>query len=192
MVISFDVPQFLTRDEFKIQALGLVRRAEVLREPWTWTDIGKGGYLVKNVLIPDARKPSDEALDSHNLTDEEEDPAALNTRSLTSCSKWQFHVCYSPSWRSPVLYFIKDGPSYNPLHIMLDIEERLSGSDVGRFAKVSQQDHPHLNIPFFYLHPCGTSQHMGDVAPVGEQYLLTWLSCMSHLFPLVDLEYYVV
>lgn len=52
-------------------------------------------------------------------------------------------------------------------------------------GSISQQDHPVLGVPYFYVHPCETAVLMNAVRPgeggnVGEEgYLRAWLSLVG-------------
>jgi len=41
--------------------------------------------------------------------------------------------------------------------------------------KISQDEHPLLGIPFYFLHPCGTENLLEEVGG-SASYLLSWLS----------------
>ncbi|PVV02912.1 hypothetical protein BB560_002619 [Smittium megazygosporum] len=92
----------------------------------------------------------------------------------------EYHITYSSSYRCPVLYFI----FYNQGGVVLQIEEieemltqpkQFKGRDLffynrnavlprGEFySAIGIQDHPYLQKPFYFLHPCETHQLMGLV-----------------------------
>uniref|UniRef100_A0A3Q2NRC0 Ubiquitin-like-conjugating enzyme ATG10 n=1 Tax=Fundulus heteroclitus TaxID=8078 RepID=A0A3Q2NRC0_FUNHE len=56
---------------------------------------------------------------------------------------------------------------------------------------ISQQEHPLLGQPFFFLHPCRTEEFMGPVLQVAQDqgrpvnYVLSWLSVVG---PVVGLD----
>ncbi len=65
-------------------------------------------------------------------------------------------------------------------------EWRRSIRNAGLNGGISQQDHPILNVPYFYMHPCETVPLMETIAlshaedknavPFIENYIMTWLS----------------
>lgn len=64
-------------------------------------------------------------------------------------------------------------------------EWRSSVRDAGLSGGISQQDHPILNVPYFYMHPCETvtlmetifkNQEVDYERSYLEAYISTWLS----------------
>ncbi|KAF9579199.1 hypothetical protein BGW38_004634, partial [Lunasporangiospora selenospora] len=102
-----------------------------------------------------------------------------------------YHIVYSPSFQVPVLYF--NACRSNGLILPLEqIYESLVPNDwrtgvrnAGLSGGISQQDHPVLNVPFFYLHPCETvplmetvqsGQNFDESGSFLESYIMTWIS----------------
>lgn len=93
----------------------------------------------------------------------------------------QCHVVYSDSYQCPVLY-LNVNKSNGALLSYMEIYELFkldlnSGSDM----VLTQQDHPYLNRPFFYLHPCKTALWMKESEIEGNNrrkvnVTLKWLS----------------
>ncbi|KAI1319847.1 hypothetical protein EDD11_002841 [Mortierella claussenii] len=73
-----------------------------------------------------------------------------------------YHIVFSPSYQVPVLYFNACRPDGRtiPLEEIYDslVPEEWRGSirNAGLNGGISQQDHPVLNVPYFYMHPCET------------------------------------
>lgn len=102
-----------------------------------------------------------------------------------------YHIVFSPSYQVPVLYFNAYKPNGQAIPLE-DIYESLvpedwrsSIRDSGLSGGISQQDHPILNVPFFYMHPCETVSLMETI--LGRQtmdspesflssYIASWLS----------------
>ncbi|GAB1599766.1 ubiquitin-like-conjugating enzyme ATG10 [Argonauta hians] len=101
-----------------------------------------------------------------------------------------YHVVYSYSYGVPVLYFNmywKDGSllsldevwSLIPCHY----RDRFLAE---RWTFITQQEHPIVHRPFFYLHPCHTTDLMKNIElKQKKDYILSWLSCVG---PVVRLE----
>ncbi|KAG0004914.1 hypothetical protein BGZ65_012404, partial [Modicella reniformis] len=80
-----------------------------------------------------------------------------------------YHIVFSPSYQVPVLYF----NAYQPDGQMISLEAiyeslvpedwRISIRNAGLNGGVSQQDHPILNVPYFYMHPCETVSLMETI-----------------------------
>ncbi|KAL5562250.1 hypothetical protein UlMin_031997 [Ulmus minor] len=108
---------------------------------------------------------------------------------------YDLHIVYSASYRVPVLYFRAyrtDGQT-----LALDeIEKGLPASSAkvlqeSKWTFITQEEHPHLNRPWYKLHPCGTSEWMkllfqsdASLAKNGaatELYLVSWLSVVGQV-----------
>ena len=153
---------------------------------------------------------------------EESDPAVLQcTDSSTSISQplsnelvmskggqstptvhLEYHIVYSISYEVPVLYL---NASYsNGRQLPLEdtwrlISERFTTTETDKWGLLTQQEHPLLSRPFYYIHPCYTARVMGQATSLrreGEShsadvscdkhtssgnYLVTWLSMFGAL-----------
>ncbi|KAF9288614.1 E2-like conjugating enzyme atg10 [Linnemannia elongata] len=124
---------------------------------------------------------------------EETDPVVENSTSATTFDylSVNYHIVFSPSYQVPVLYF----NAYRPDGAAISLEEiyeslvpeewRGAIRNAGLNGGISQQDHPVLNTPYFYMHPCETVPLMETIlqnngSPNGtsflESYIVTWLS----------------
>ncbi|KAF9916828.1 E2-like conjugating enzyme atg10 [Lobosporangium transversale] len=134
-----------------------------------------------------------------DIPDDDEDVTA-QVNSLSSEAIIQdylsvsYHIIFSPSYQVPVLYFNASHPdgtsiSLNEIYASLVPEEwRSNIQNAGLNGGISQQDHPILNVPFFYMHPCETVSLMDTViqshnndpnvpqSSFLENYIATWLS----------------
>lgn len=111
-----------------------------------------------------------------NEADEIEDIA--RTPVVTNCSgasSYEYHIVYSEEYQVPVLYFQLRGSEGQ----LLPLEKFVSFR--GERIIASQQLHPHLDLPFFYLHPCQTAQFMAHLDTEGKG-AIEWLSYFSHSF----------
>ena len=116
----------------------------------------------------------------------------------------EYHILYSTSYQVPVLYF---KPSYyhgtireyawiiinafippsdgSPLSLD-DIYEHIVPFDYHQQLKqhvyvpcISQADHPLINTPFWYIHPCETAKLMTIISPEVKDYVQSWLSLVG-------------
>ena len=91
----------------------------------------------------------------------------------------EYHVIYDRSYNVPVLYFsptYSSGGLVRPEHCyaMLDISK-------DQVDVISQTDHPLLDSPFYFIHPCQTSKMMSHFSRDLPKfvYLVTFLSTMG-------------
>lgn len=109
--------------------------------------------------------------------------------------QYEYHVLYSCSYATPVLYFrvsALDGKSLSLEDLWSSVtpcfRRRLQRSPLNT---ITLQEHPLLAQPFFMLHPCKTQEFMSPVLQVAHDqnrpvnYVLTWLSVVG---PVVGLE----
>ncbi|XP_024020854.1 ubiquitin-like-conjugating enzyme ATG10 isoform X2 [Morus notabilis] len=132
---------------------------------------------------------------------EEEDPAdnaTLVERHSFGVHYYDFHLVHSASYRVPVLFFRAYTTDGQPL-VLDEIEKDLPASSAeilleSKWTFITQEDHPHLNRPWYKLHPCGTSEWMKllfqsdtSMANKGvaiELYIVSWLSVVGQVFGL--------
>ncbi|XP_013869293.1 ubiquitin-like-conjugating enzyme ATG10 [Austrofundulus limnaeus] len=147
---------------------------------------------------------SPDASSSSGEPEDEEDSSCcvseLSSSSSSSVLQFEYHVLYSCSYAAPVLYFrafTLEGRS-------LTLEEawrcvhpsfrlRLQSCPLNA---ISQQEHPLLGQPFFFLHPCRTEDFMRPVLRAAQDqhrpvnYVLSWLSVVGPVVGLdVSLQY---
>ncbi|KAF9398830.1 E2-like conjugating enzyme atg10 [Podila epigama] len=104
-----------------------------------------------------------------------------------------YHIVFSPSYQVPVLYFNAFTAGGAPLkleeiyHALVPPEWRETVRNSGLNGGISQQDHPVLNVPYYYMHPCETVSLMETVLRANPDqlssqeaflntYIATWLS----------------
>lgn len=101
-------------------------------------------------------------------------------------TRWEYHVLYSASYQVPLLYF-------NAWHLngqLLSLDEVLEAVHLchkssvlqNKWSALTQQEHPYLRRPFYFLHPC-KSNDLPDFNT--GSFLLTWLSSVG---PVVGLH----
>jgi ubiquitin-like-conjugating enzyme ATG10 len=133
-----------------------------------------------------------------NRTEEEmEMDKANEDRQTVSESKvplnFEFHIVFSQSYSVPTLYFRVSHANGKQLkleevwEVVPKAHENATKSKM-KWEFVTQQEHPYLGRPFFYLHPCHTAEAMKTLrseAALTSSYLLSWL---SHFGPFVNLN----
>ncbi|KAL4609497.1 ubiquitin-like-conjugating enzyme ATG10 isoform X1 [Arapaima gigas] len=151
-----------------------------LNDGWSWEGLnGSGeGYMKKTVL--GSGKVNVPVIDSSCKS--EEDFCALgkeaqevqqDTEGITlaaECStviRYEYHVLYSSSFQTPVLYFRASTLDGRPLslddmwaNVHPNYRQRLLQ---GPWDTITQQEHPCLGQPFFVLHPCRTQEFMSPI-----------------------------
>ncbi|KAG0258102.1 E2-like conjugating enzyme atg10 [Mortierella polycephala] len=145
------------------------------------------------LLLEDLTEHFGNILDGDDSLEEEEPDLSISAIDSTCIDflSVSYHIVFSPSYQVPVLYFnayYPDGSaiSHEEVYDSLVPEEwRSSIRNAGLNGGISQQDHPILNVPFFYMHPCETVSLMETVLsgqPLDESksfletYIMTWLS----------------
>ncbi|XP_047068920.1 ubiquitin-like-conjugating enzyme ATG10 isoform X1 [Lolium rigidum] len=110
-------------------------------------------------------------------------------RSCDNVHVYDFHIAYSFSYKVPVLYF-QGHEAGGQLLTIDDIKKDLSSQSLktlseSKWTFITREEHPHLSLPWFTLHPCGTSDWMKLLLDkLGDkdrslQYLSAWLSVVG-------------
>ncbi|KAG2215471.1 hypothetical protein INT45_003165, partial [Circinella minor] len=117
------------------------------------------------------------------LQEEITDPATVNTNAYSYLTM-EYHIAYSPSYQVPVLYFNgydSDGNvlSLDDLYqwiISKEMQDNLKYSNrLSAQGSISQEEHPILGFPFYYIHPCETQSMMRSISHDIIN-IKTWLS----------------
>jgi ubiquitin-like-conjugating enzyme ATG10 len=106
-------------------------------------------------------------------------------RSQNDIYTFIYHVIFSDSFSVPVLYlnvYKSNGKilEYDELYSYYDLEYKSPGdNDSSTILIITQQDHPYLYKPFYFLHPCKTLEWMSVTKIDSGQtsnFTLKWLS----------------
>ena len=140
----------------------------------------------------------------HQITREEFDEAARRFASKNPRWKWRsregflerrveaqlengsgcfvttdYHIVYHVSFQVPCLFFVCYGSDGG----IVDAGRDAAGLVIPRPGAVSQQMHPILQVPFWFVHPCDTAALLdkicGGMKLELNTYLETWLSLMG-------------
>ncbi|XP_022616797.1 ubiquitin-like-conjugating enzyme ATG10 [Seriola dumerili] len=202
----------------------LLQQSQQLGDGWSWEPVqgSQEGYLRKTALRSvaiDPRPVRDQAGSSSDCGQEEEQSAPVASADAdtirsdaededdedegvcAACDggsqvlQYEYHVLFSCSYRTPVLYFrasTLEGRSLSLEEVWGSVHPnfrvRLQSSPL---STVTQQEHPLLGQPFFMLHPCRTEEFMRPVLQAAQDqhrpvnYVLTWLSVVG---PVVGLD----
>ncbi|KAE8291507.1 Ubiquitin-like-conjugating enzyme ATG10 [Larimichthys crocea] len=128
--------------------------------------------------------------------DEGEDEGACTVSEGSSqVLQYEYHIVYSCSYCTPVLYFrasTLEGKSLSLEEVWSSVHPnfrlRLQNSPLNT---ITLQEHPLLGQPFFMLHPCRTEEFMRPVLQAAQDqhrpvnYVLSWLSVVG---PVVGLD----
>lgn len=105
---------------------------------------------------------------------------------------WEYHILYSTSYSVPLLYFNVRNVSGKllPLEDVWNILNVPKEELKDKWSFVSQQEHPILLRPYFYLHPCKSFEFFKVCENSSVNPFVTWLSSIAHIVHLnVPLEY---
>ncbi|AWP04631.1 putative ubiquitin-like-conjugating enzyme ATG10 [Scophthalmus maximus] len=196
----------------------LLQQSEQLKDGWSWEPVqdSQEGFLRKTALrslVINSSPVWDQSLpvasnDADSITvdivddDDEDDGVCMVSEDSSQVLKYEYHILYSCSYSTPVLYFrafTLEGRSLSLEEVWSSIHPnfrlRLQDSPL---HTISQQEHPLLGQPFFMLHPCRTEEFMRPVMQAAQDqhrpvnYVLTWLSVVAPLVGLdVPLKYFI-
>ena len=200
----------ITYDQFEVYAKGFVALSDKVGDSWelrTTNSVPAVVYLVKTVTqvveTSDSKQRCSEydSLVEEDLVEESDD--ATVQQDILQCHssvRLEYHVVYSVSYEVPTLYLNASHTSGKSL-AMNDIWKLIPSfygpPTSAKWEILSQQDHPILNRPFYYIHPCHTATALSAVlsqpkdilvigaTPESTNYILTWLSMFG---PLVGLN----
>ncbi|KAF6720435.1 Ubiquitin-like-conjugating enzyme ATG10 [Oryzias melastigma] len=134
---------------------------------------------------------------------EDEDDCVCRAPGGSSCSsvlQFEYHVLYSCSYRTPVLYFrasTLEGRSLTLEDVWNSVHPNYRlGLQSRPLDAITQQEHPFLGQAFFFLHPCRTEEFMKPLLQMTRDpnrpvnYVLSWLSVVGPMVGLdVSLDY---
>ncbi|KAK3908973.1 Ubiquitin-like-conjugating enzyme ATG10 [Frankliniella fusca] len=160
-------------EDFLSNMVDFMALSDEIGDSWMWQGDKKilgGAYLMKKVKLQMPRTfdhhEEDCKIEHHeymHLQDiQETENILVHPQTYTECI-WEYHILYSISYASPVLYFnafFNDGR-------LLPLEALWNGSGSEnqvlkhmRWEALSQQEHPILRRPFYQLHPCKTAEFL--------------------------------
>uniref|UniRef100_A0A3B3YS26 Ubiquitin-like-conjugating enzyme ATG10 n=1 Tax=Poecilia mexicana TaxID=48701 RepID=A0A3B3YS26_9TELE len=189
----------LDEEQFRRCCQLLLQRSDQLGDGWSWEAVqgSEEGYLRKTALrsVPSDWGPlhDQEGFSFHPQTLYDGSYTGTNSSSLVV--QYEYHILFSCSYGAPVLYFrafTLEGKSLALEEMWSTIHPnyRLRLQNFPLNA-ISQQEHPLLGQPFFFLHPCRTEEFMGLVLQAAQDqgrpvnYVLSWLSVVG---PVVGLD----
>ncbi|KAM7378694.1 hypothetical protein PAMP_004300 [Pampus punctatissimus] len=127
--------------------------------------------------------------------DDEDNGICAASAGSSQVLQFEYHILYSCSYSSPVLYFrafTLEGRSLSLEEVWSSVHPNFRLQlQYSPLNTITQQEHPLLGQPFFMLHPCRTEDFMKPVLQTAQDqhrplnYVLTWLSVVG---PLVGLD----
>ncbi|KAJ2955195.1 hypothetical protein NQZ79_g8770 [Umbelopsis isabellina] len=192
----------LTRQDFETSIQAFERKARKLAPNQEWQlkqdvtvsnsfvldlELIRHSYsLLSFIAIPQIFNDTPEI--DHDISD----GATVELPDITTL-QIEYHVVYSSSYQVPVLYFnayysngsVLTRDELDQFVINPNYREPLKSSTLLQQGSVSQQEHPVLGLPFYYIHPCDTASLMTQVNISDINcYITSWLSFFG---PLVGL-----
>jgi len=206
----------IPKDVWEEQIQRFLRISNSINDTWILSERAGMKYLMKKNVLRESY------LQQHNYQEDTQE-SELNevielqdVATISSANKdgqkvaWSFdyHIVYSEVYCVPVLYFQcsnLDGSLVRVEHLLKSIEKHhLKEMEHAQWPAISQEDHPILSAPYFFLHPCRTAEMMQNVcqplfvksdplkeagkdggAAISPDYLTTWLSLLA---PIVGLH----
>jgi len=182
---------------------------------WVWNSVVESnvikertgfGFLVKKNQLRKQRERIThqrlELVDNLDLVesqelDTEDDVSSLKN-SNTVAHFYDYHIVYSTSYQVPVLYFNayhQDGSLLDWEEIWNDLPENFQNEEK-RWNLITQNDHPVLGIPFYFIHPCETAKLVEVLQSTettnNRNVLLSWLSVVAPVVGLpLSISYHV-
>ncbi|XP_042308412.1 ubiquitin-like-conjugating enzyme ATG10 isoform X5 [Sceloporus undulatus] len=158
---------FLEENKFKQDCAEFIKISQQMGDNWQWRNVKEG-------------------LDDFQVAD---------MSATSEVIRYEYHVLYSCSYQAPVLYFqacFLDGKPLTLDEIWKNVHECYKEHLwQGPWDTVTQQEHPLLGQPFFFLHPCRTNEFMASVLSGSHKqrrstnYIIAWLSTVG---PVVGLN----
>jgi len=186
----------------------ILRVSNAIGDRWqfrgTWDEYC-GGYLVKRIDEPitassihkdadvnDADDIDDtDALQIAASAQVEEDGDCVATGEVNDFYIKELHVVYSMAHNVPILFlkaWRRDGSCLPVDYLWKDFTTilHMEVDALNRLRTLTQQEHPFLGEPWYFLHPCQTAHLMTSIGLTGatpaEEYMTSWMSTLLPLF----------
>ncbi|KAL0965290.1 hypothetical protein UPYG_G00279340 [Umbra pygmaea] len=209
---------FLDEEKFRQCCQLFLEHSDSLSDGWRWESVKDSheGYLRKTALGTSRRRSNPDQISEREQQQTSSDPhqektslslqnnndgiddgalCCLREGSSGVVIQYEYHILYSNSYQTPVLYFrasTLDGKSLSLEDVWDSVHsnyrQRLQN---GPWDTITQQEHPLLGQSFFVLHPCRTEEFMRPVMQAALEadrqvnYVVTWLSVVG---PVVGLD----
>jgi hypothetical protein len=133
----------------------------------------------KSTILVPSEPSTARDFEMNDQVEESEDPTLVNHAVSIESIYLEHHIVYSTTYQVPVLYFTASYSDSTPL----SHEEiyRYIVSQSYQHVVLSQAEHPVLNIPCWYIHPCDTRVLMSTLKFDQTDYIKSWLSVQGPL-----------
>jgi len=191
----------------------ILRVSNAIGDRWqfrgTWDEYC-GGYLVKrmeepiagSLILADAAADVNDADDASDAGEAdclqiatsaqvEQDDGCVAIDQLDDFYIKELHIVYSMAHNVPVLFlkvWKRDGSCLPVDYLWKGFTTILRADDdaLNRLRTLTQQEHPFLGEPWYFLHPCHTADLMANIgfsaATPAEEYMASWMSTLLPLF----------
>ncbi|XP_075222203.1 autophagy-related 10 [Lycorma delicatula] len=202
---------FMSWDDFINYCELFIKISNKINDGWIFynkNEINSVGesYLLKKVakIINNPsvtiKKQYDSNSENIDVNNSEGDCNEYNVKNGTELVFWEYHILYSPSYGAPSLYFNAWKRNGHILTIDEINKQSINYND-NKICIISQQEHPLLHRPFYFVHPCDTiailqshksitsskTSCSGNSSVCGNP-LVTWLSTIASAVQ-IDLSY---
>ncbi|RWS18736.1 ubiquitin-like-conjugating enzyme ATG10, partial [Leptotrombidium deliense] len=180
----------LSWEQFIHESNAFLKVSQILNDGWkseVLIENPYGFYLTKTQLC------SIESNCEQKMFEESDEQEFIENVKIV---KFEYHIVYSQSYLSPILYFraINSNGSHLNIEEIWDLIpqayklEHTAENKYSIYSKmITQMDHVLLGKPYFAFHPCQTTTFMSEInySLPQKSYILTWLSTIA---PFVGLK----
>ncbi|XP_061746450.1 ubiquitin-like-conjugating enzyme ATG10 isoform X2 [Nerophis ophidion] len=173
-------PSLQSEEDFRHLCQVFLKTSDRLRDGWSWERVqgSEEGYLKKTALRSVLIQSGDQDLkgsgsDSEDVSEGDDTDTAAESEGSTCALQYEYHILYSCSFMTPVLYFrasTLEGRSLSLEEVWGSVHPHFrSRVRHSPLTSITQQEHPVLGQPFFMLHPCKTDHLMSALMHSAQQ-----------------------
>ncbi|KAI8643251.1 autophagocytosis associated protein [Parasitella parasitica] len=141
----------------------------------TTQTILKQSFSRRRICLPVPQRPANVDIDNISIMGAvEDDDEGCIAQESAEIVQLEHHVVYSSSYQVPVIYFTASFSDGSPLSYQEIFQYVVP--NLYQDAVITQNDHPILGVPYWYVHPCDTRSLMETMAFDQPDYIKVWLS----------------